>query len=60
MAVNFGEEKLVCLMVLDDSFARKLSCTAGPAFCRAFILENRTTHRITALMRFKYEDGTRN
>lgn len=59
MAVNFGEEKLVCLMVLDDSFAHKLSCTAGPAFWRGFILENRTTHRIRALMRFKYENEER-
>lgn len=59
MAINFGEEKLVCMMVLDDSFARRVSCTAGSAFWRGFILENRTTHRITAQMRFKYESGVR-
>lgn len=32
------KEKLLCLMVLDDRLASRLSSTAGEAFWRAFIV----------------------
>jgi hypothetical protein len=60
MGFDLNKEKLRCLVVLDDDVASKLSCAAGPAYCRGFILENRETHEVFALYRFKYEDGERN
>lgn len=59
MSFNLNEEKMLCLMVLDDSLAKRLSEKAGHAYWRAFILENRTTHRVYAQYRFRYEDDER-
>ena len=41
-------------MLLDDSFAQKLSVKAAPAFWRAFIVQNRKTGIISAKMRWNY------
>jgi len=54
LTVNFDEERLLCHMVLDDSFAEDLSHEAGPAFLRVFILENRNSKVVTARYRFLY------
>lgn len=54
MSWNANEEKLLCLMVLNDDLADKLSCIAGPAFFRAFIVQNRKTGKIIAKMRWNY------
>lgn len=59
MPFDLTKEKMRCLMVLDDVVAGKLSCTAGPAYWRAFIMEDRTTHLVHAEFRFKYDSGKR-
>jgi len=59
MSFNLNQEKLLCLMVLDDALATRIDSTAGPAYWRAFILEDRETHQVYAQYRFKYEDGKR-
>ncbi len=59
MSWNANEEKLLSLIVLDDGFARQLSDRAGPAFFRAFIVENRATGAISMKHRFKDIDGDR-
>lgn len=48
------DEKLRCHMVLDDGIGQKLSPRAGPAYFRAFIVEDRETHRISMKFRYKY------
>jgi hypothetical protein len=48
-------QRLICLMTLDDEVDVALSRTDSHFF-RAFIVEDRTTHRISANMRFKTED----
>jgi hypothetical protein len=53
------QEKLLAHIVLDDRYARILSPGAGDAFFRAFIVEDRTTHKITLKFRFTYRDGKR-
>lgn len=60
MPFDLAKEKMRCLMVLDDVVAGRLSCKAGPAYWRAFITEDRTTHLVHAEFRFKYDDGERN
>jgi hypothetical protein len=60
MSWNVGEEKLLCFMVLDDHLAQRISTTAGPAFWRGFILQNRKTGEIFATYRFRYQSGERN
>jgi hypothetical protein len=60
MPFDLDKEKMRCLIVLDDALARHLSSAAGPAFWRGFILKNRVTHQVHALMRYKYKDGQRN
>jgi hypothetical protein len=57
MPFDLNKEKMLCLMELDDALAPRLSSTAGSAFWRAFILEDRTTHQVYAQFRFRYEDG---
>ena len=57
MPFDLDKEKIRCLMVLDDGIAGKLSCKAGPAYWRAFILENRETHQVYVQFRFKYQNG---
>lgn len=49
-------EKLRCHLVLDDGIAKKLSPRAAPAYFRAFIVEDRATHRISIKFRYKYLD----
>jgi hypothetical protein len=60
MTYNANKEKMLCHMVLRDDLAKKVSCTAGSAFWRAFISEKREGGEIFAEFRFKYEDGRRN
>jgi hypothetical protein len=60
MPFDLSKEKLRCLIVLDDVVAGRLSCKAGPAYWRAFITEDRTTHRVHAEFRFKYDNGEKN
>lgn len=60
MSVDFAKEKLLCIMVLDDAIAKRLSVAAGEAFWRGFILEDRESHAVHALHRFSYEDGNKN
>ncbi len=59
MAFDLNKEKLRCFMVLDDDLAMKLVRTAGPAYWRGFIMEDRETHLITAVHRFSYADGAK-
>ena len=51
---NSNEEKLLCHMVLDDSYASKVCPVASKAFWRAFIVQNRATGQISAKMRWNY------
>jgi len=55
---NLNEEKLLCHMVLDDKYSKLVCEGAGTAYWRAFIVENRATHLVTANWRFRYADGT--
>lgn len=57
MPFDLNKEKMLCLMALDDGLASKLSVAAGEAYWRGFILEDRVTHKISALFRYSYEDG---
>ena len=57
---DVDNEKLLCHILLDDSYAPMLSTRAGPAFFRAFIVENRATGQLSMKFRFKYQDGKRN
>jgi len=57
MPFDLSKEKMLCLMMIDDSIAHKLSSTAGPAFWRGFILEDRETHKVSGQFRFSYEGG---
>ena len=50
-----NKQKLICLMTLGDGIGVALSRADSPFF-RAFIVEDRTTHRISANMRFRYHD----
>jgi hypothetical protein len=54
---NGNEEKLLCLVVLDDRYAKRIVPNAGEAYLRGFIVQNRETKKISARMRFRYEDG---
>lgn len=51
---NSNEEKLLCHMVLNDRYAKRVSPIAGKAFWRAFIVQNRATGQISAKMRWNY------
>ena len=51
---NANAEKLHCLIVLDDDIASKLSARPGPAFFRAFIVEDRATGQMRMKFRFQY------
>ncbi len=53
------KEKLLCLVVLDDDLAQRLSVGASDAFFRAFIVKNRETNEITMKFRFSYLTGER-
>jgi hypothetical protein len=53
---NSNEERLLCMMLLDDGIAPRLSVRAGPAFWRCFIVQNRKTGIIYAKYRFRYKD----
>lgn len=59
MGFDLNKEKLRCVVVVDDEVAGKLCSHPGPAYYRGFILEDRETHRVFALYRFKYDDGER-
>lgn len=59
MSFDLNKQKMRCLLVLDDALAHHLSSTAGPAYWRGFVLEDRNTHEISALFRFCYEGGER-
>ena len=48
------DEKLRCHMTLDDNLGQLLSPRAAPAYFRAFIVEDRETHRISMKFRYKY------
>lgn len=52
---DIDTEKLLCHMVLDDTFAPLVSSQAAPAFWRAFIVQNRTTGQIKAKIRWNYK-----
>lgn len=52
-----NKEKLLCLIVLDDGIVQKMMPGAPPAFCRAFIVQNRDTGLIYCKYRFKHADG---
>jgi hypothetical protein len=54
---NMETQKLHCLIVLQDSVAKKLSEKAGDAFWRGFITEDRATGEVMAKYRFRYMDG---
>ena len=60
MPFDLNKEKMRCLMVLDDVVAGRLSCAAGPAYWRAFIMEDRATHLVRGEFRFKYDNGEKN
>jgi hypothetical protein len=49
-------QRLICLMTLDDQVDAEPS-RSDSHFFRAFIVEDRTTRRISANMRFRYDDG---
>jgi hypothetical protein len=49
------EERLICLMVLDDEVGQLASDIAGEAFFRAFVVENRKTGRVHCKFRFRYD-----
>lgn len=53
---NANDEKLRCLIVLDDGVAELLSHRAGQAFFRAFIVEDRVTGKVRLKFRFRYKD----
>jgi len=53
-----NEEKLLCLLLIDDSVAHELSYLAGPAFWRGFVVENRVTGEVCMRQRFKYKTHT--
>jgi hypothetical protein len=50
-------QKLLCLILLDDTLASLLSDNAGEGFFRAFIVEDRATGEIVMNQRFRYVDG---
>jgi hypothetical protein len=58
MNVGFDtrKENLLCHMVLDDTWA-ELMGMPSVAFWRAFIVENRETHEVSANFRFRYPSG---
>jgi hypothetical protein len=51
------KQKLICLMTLHD--VNVVLSRAESPFFRAFIVEDRTTHHISANMRFRYDDHVR-
>jgi hypothetical protein len=59
MSWNANEEKLLCHIVLDDSLAPLLSSDAGPAFFRAFIVEDRKSGEVRLKFRFRYKSTPR-
>jgi hypothetical protein len=56
MSWNANTEKLLCLVLLDDKYAPRLSDRAGQAFARAFIVEDRASGEIRMMFRFRYKD----
>lgn len=56
MSWEANQEKLLCLIVLDDTFAPRLSSRAGQAFFRAFITEDRSTGAVEVKFRFRYKN----
>jgi hypothetical protein len=58
---NSNEEKLLCLMVLDDgAVERMLGPGIAAAYWRGFIVQNRETGVIYCKSRFKHANGDRN
>lgn len=55
---NASEERLLCLVVLQDRYATYLSDQAGDAFFRAFIVQDRPAGRARMRFRFRYKTGT--
>jgi hypothetical protein len=51
-------QKLHCLIVIDDTLGKALSCNADDAYFRAFVVEERETGEVFAKMRFRYTDNT--
>jgi hypothetical protein len=55
---DINNQKLLVLMVLDDEVGKAVTRdTAGEAFFRAFIVEDRTTQEISCNFRFRYAKG---
>jgi len=52
------QERLHCFLLVDDDVVQNLglSSRAGPAFIRAFIVEDRTTGEMSMKYRFRYID----
>lgn len=50
-----NREKLLALVVLDDTKAVQLTDTPGEAYFRAFIVEDRGDGRVSLRFRFRYE-----
>lgn len=59
MSWDVYQEKLLSHIVLDDRYAQLLCDGAGDAYFRAFIVEDRKTHKVTLKFRFKYRDDNR-
>lgn len=55
---NASEDKLLCFMLVDDAYASKLSPRAAEAFWRGFIVQNRKTGLVHALIRWHYTTAT--
>jgi hypothetical protein len=54
---NMNEQKLHCMVVLNDVVGKKLSNKAGEAFFRAFVVESRETGEVWCKQRFRYTHG---
>lgn len=54
---NLMEQRLLCLIVLNDRLGHILSDKAKDAFFRAFIVQERDTSEVLCNYRFRYQDG---
>lgn len=54
---NCNSERLLGLLVLDDSFAPLVCDQAGEGFYRGFLVQDRKSANIVMRMRFRYRDG---
>jgi hypothetical protein len=55
---NATEEKLVCLIVLDDDITEKIGVgDVQGGYLRGFVVRNRTSGNVTARYRFNQPDG---